>query len=364
MVLRAVATDSSENTGETTISVVVADITPPVISRPSDRAVEASGPLTSVSLGAATASDNVDGEVPVAVDSTGPFAVGTHQVIWTASDSSGNTASAVQTVTVRDTTAPVVSAPADLTVEATGDLTSVSLGQGAAIDTVDGSVVPTASTAGPFTVGTHVVTWQATDSAGNTGSDTQIVTVTQTDDSPPQITPPPDVAVELLHRGRAGDSDVELACLRVRFEDVPGTDLTAPQADGLFDELRLYLDDGSGSFEPGADSLVTTVSTFTGGVETLVPADGDPDVGPGPAFFRMLGARRPGRDRSDAGRRLGDTVSGGRHGRHGRTFALDDVDAHPADGGGVHHAASNSVCASRAIIHSSRAGMIQASTLP
>jgi len=83
---------------------------------------------------------------------------------------------------------------------------------------------------------------------------------------------------ELLHRGRAGDSDLELACLRVLFEETPGTGLTAPQANGLFDELRLYLDDGSGSFESGADSLVTTLSTFTGGIETLIPADGDPDA--------------------------------------------------------------------------------------
>lgn len=229
VVLHAVATDSSGNTGETSISVIIADTTPPVISRPSNRTVEASGPLTSVSLGTATASDNVDGDVPVTPHSTGPFAVGTHQVIWTASDSSGNTASAVQTVTVRDTTVPVVSAPADLMVEATGGLTGVSLGQGTAFDSVDGPVVPTASTTGPFTVGTHVVTWQATDNAGNTGSDTQIVTVLQADDSPPQITPPPDIAVEAS--GQMTSVNLGQA---VAVDDVDGPVTATPGTNGPF----------------------------------------------------------------------------------------------------------------------------------
>ena len=85
-------------------------------------------------------------------------------------------------------------------------------------------------------------------------------------------------SVELFHRGRTGDSDAELACLRVLFEDLPAADLTAAQANALFDELRIYLDDGSGSFESGVDSLVTTMGTFTGGIETISLTDGDANV--------------------------------------------------------------------------------------
>jgi hypothetical protein len=85
-------------------------------------------------------------------------------------------------------------------------------------------------------------------------------------------------SIELFHRGRTGDSDAELACLRVLFEDVPAADLTAPQANALFDELRIYLDDGSGSFESGIDILVTTMGTFTGGIETISLTDGDANV--------------------------------------------------------------------------------------
>jgi hypothetical protein len=229
VVLRAVATDSSGNTGESTIRVLVADTTPPVISRPSNRTVEASGQLTAVALGTATANDNVDGTVPVTTGNTGPFAVGTHQVVWTASDSSGNTATAVQTVTVRDTTAPLVSAPAGLTVEASGDLTSVSLGQGTAIDSVDGALVATATPSGPFTAGSHVVTWRATDSAGNTGSATQLVTITQADNSPPRITLPADVTVEATGRTTAVNIGQAVA-----VDDRDGPVTTTPSTDGPF----------------------------------------------------------------------------------------------------------------------------------
>jgi hypothetical protein len=229
VVLRAVATDSSGNTGETTISLTVADTAPPVISRPPDKTVEATGQLTTVSLGNATATDDVDGAVPVTASTTGPFTVGRHKVVWTASDSAGNTATAVQTVTVRDTRAPVVSAPGDRTVEASGDLTSVNLGNGTATDVVDGSIVPTPTPAGPFAVGTHTVTWRATDSAGNTGTDTQRVTVTQPDNTAPSITPPRNVTVEATGRMTAVNIGQAVA-----VDDEDGTVTARPSTEGPF----------------------------------------------------------------------------------------------------------------------------------
>jgi hypothetical protein len=135
----------------------------------------------------------------------------------------------VQAVTVRDTTAPLVSAPADLTVAASGDLTSVSLGQGTATDLVDGALLPTATPVGPFTAGSHVVTWRATDRAGNTGSATQLVTVVQADNSPPQISPPPDITIEAT--GRTSAVNIGLA-LAVDERDGPVT--ATPSTEGPF----------------------------------------------------------------------------------------------------------------------------------
>jgi hypothetical protein len=80
--------------------IVSSDIVPPVISLAPDVIVEASDTLTEVDLGQATAIDDIDGIVAVTPDQTGPFAVGEHTVIWTALDSAGNTAFAIQKVVI------------------------------------------------------------------------------------------------------------------------------------------------------------------------------------------------------------------------------------------------------------------------
>jgi fibronectin type 3 domain-containing protein len=158
--------------------------TAPVVTAPPNKTVEATGALTSVSLGTATASDAEDGTLTATASDTGPFAPGTHTITWTATDSNGATGTATQTVTVNDTTKPTVTAPPDKTVEATALLTPVSLGTATATDLVDGSLTATASPTGPFARGTHTITWTATDSHGNSATATQTVTVEDT--TPPQ----------------------------------------------------------------------------------------------------------------------------------------------------------------------------------
>ena len=113
---------------------------------------------------------------------------------WNATDSAGNIGTATQTVTVDDTTAPTVTPPADVTVEATGEFTSVDLGSANASDLVDGALTPSADDSGPFLVGVTIVTWSATDAAGITGTATQTVTVTDT--TVPTVTPPVNITVE------------------------------------------------------------------------------------------------------------------------------------------------------------------------
>ena len=191
--LTLVAYDSSGNTATQSISVHVADSTPPVISAPGNKTVEATGSLTRVALGSASAVDNVDGNVTVTADKTGPFTVATHVITWTASDSAGNTATAIQTVTVRDSTSPRITPPPDRTVEASGPLTPVSLGSAMAVDDKDGSVIATPELTGPFAPGTTIVIWSASDSEGNTATAAQQITVMDT--LPPQIDAPEDITV-------------------------------------------------------------------------------------------------------------------------------------------------------------------------
>jgi hypothetical protein len=76
-----------------------------------------------------------------------------------------------------DDNPPVVSAPAEVTVDAVGLFTPVTLGSASAVDALDGGVPTTNDAPAYFAPGVHTVTWSATDAAGNTGTSTQTVNV-------------------------------------------------------------------------------------------------------------------------------------------------------------------------------------------
>jgi len=76
-----------------------------------------------------------------------------------------------------DETAPVVIAPVDIRISASGDFTEVELGEASATDNVDGALAPLSDKSGPFEPGRHTITWSVSDAAGNTGTDAQIVDV-------------------------------------------------------------------------------------------------------------------------------------------------------------------------------------------
>ena len=108
------------------------------------------------------------------------------------SDRPGNTATGTFSVTVVDTTAPVLTLPADMTVEATGAGGATVTYTASALDAVDGPITPSCSPVSGtvFALGTTVVSCTATDAAGNTASGTFSVTVVDTT-APPSPTPSP-----------------------------------------------------------------------------------------------------------------------------------------------------------------------------
>ena len=207
----------------------VVDRIPPVVTAPADLTVEATGALTAVALGTATAADAVDGRLSAVPSETGPFAPGAYTIIWSATDSAGNTGTAAQTLVLRDTTPPAVTAPQDISVQSVGSAVSVSLGTATASDLVDGDLAATPNTTGPFAVGTHTVVWTVTDAAGNAGSDTQRVTVSLNDITPPQVTAPPDIVVEATGALTAVSLGSPLA-----WDDADGTLVAAPDRTGPF----------------------------------------------------------------------------------------------------------------------------------
>ncbi len=152
---------------------------PPVLTIPGDVTVEATGTLTPVSIGTATAVDDIDPSPVISNDApAGGFPVGTTEVTWTATDNNGNSSSAIQNITVGDTTSPVVTAPANQTVSSLGETTFVDIGTATATDNVGvTSITNDAPSGNLFPVGTTIVTWTAEDAAGNTGTATQSITV-------------------------------------------------------------------------------------------------------------------------------------------------------------------------------------------
>ena len=148
--------------------------------------LEATGPLGATATFSATASDAVDGTVAVSCNpaSGSTLALGATTVTCSATDEAGNSASDTFTITVRDTTKPVLSGqPSDIALEATGAVgAKASWDAPTASDTVDGAITPTCSpvSGSTFGLGATTVTCRASDDADNTGSGSFTVTVQDT----------------------------------------------------------------------------------------------------------------------------------------------------------------------------------------
>ena len=114
------------------------------------------------------------------------FALGTTPVVCTATDSFGNRATASFTVTVVDTTPPVVTVPANITADATSLVGAAVTFTASASDIVDGATAVTCfpASGSTFRIGTTTVDCFSTDSHDNLGRASFAVTVL----TPQQIT--------------------------------------------------------------------------------------------------------------------------------------------------------------------------------
>jgi predicted extracellular nuclease len=162
---------------------------PTFVNVPADHTAEAAGPDGAVvSYEAPSATDNLDTAVVVACSpvSGSLFPLGNTGVTCSAQDAAGNPAEASFTVSVVDTTAPVLTVPGDITGEATSADGRVVSFTATATDAVTTSpaVDCTPASGSTFAVGDTVVTCAAADAAGNVATGTFTVTVTSTSAPP------------------------------------------------------------------------------------------------------------------------------------------------------------------------------------
>jgi hypothetical protein len=190
-----VVCDSHGNQGTATFTVTVQDTTAPAITVPASVTQEATGPNGAVVTFAVSANDLVDGAVTAtATPASGSvFPLGATEVVVTAIDAAGNSVKRCFTVTVQDTTGPVITVPGPVTVEATGPNGAAATFIVSAADAVDGAVTPTANppSGSVLPVGTTTVTVTAVDKAGNPSQKTFQVSVK--DSTAPVITVPANI---------------------------------------------------------------------------------------------------------------------------------------------------------------------------
>jgi hypothetical protein len=152
--------------------------TPPTINVPAPivkEATAATGATATYAVTATSADDAVLTGPTCSPVSGATFAIGTTNVTCTSKDGHGNTGTATFQVTVRDTTAPVIAAHADVTAEATGaGGAPVSYTAPNATDAVKGTFAASCAPASgsTFGLGSSTVTCNASDAAGNAATPT------------------------------------------------------------------------------------------------------------------------------------------------------------------------------------------------
>ena len=217
------ATDNCGNSVSQTQVLTITDTTDPVLNGvPADASVECDAVPTPPVIGVdITATDNCDTDVEITYSVNVIAGICTDSYVeertWTATDNCGNSVSQTQVLTITDTTDPLLSGvPTDASVECDAVPTPPVIG-------VDITATDNCDTDVEITYSVNIIagictdsyveerTWTATDNCGNSVSQTQIITITDTTD--PLLNGVP--------------SDVSVECDAVPTPPVIGVDITA-----------------------------------------------------------------------------------------------------------------------------------------
>ncbi len=215
--------DGAGNEVTTSFTVRVTDDGDPIVSFASPPAtVEATGPDGAPVAFTVSATDAVDGALtpdcttgtPSRIITSGDtLALGTHSVTCTAEDSAGNTGEASFTVSVEDTTAPVITVPSVAPIVADGPYGAiVTFDVPTATDIVTPALEVTCDydSGDRFAIGDTPVTCTTEDTAGNEAEATVIVTVTSATNAAPTFAPAANTNQTLEATGPDGAAGVDI----------------------------------------------------------------------------------------------------------------------------------------------------------
>lgn len=190
------AIDQCGNIAEAIQRIVVRDETGPELMAPDDVEVACGTDLSPDVLGFALAGDNCEPEVSVSyTDLEVEGACGSDFVVertWRATDACGNISEAIQVITVRDTTAPVLVIPDDVALACGAATDPAFTGIATAEDACGGTV--DVSYADAWVDDVLIRTWTAMDACGNATSGEQVIAAIP-DAEAPVLTVPADMAV-------------------------------------------------------------------------------------------------------------------------------------------------------------------------
>jgi len=191
------ANDGNGNTASCSFTVTLKDVTPPSITCPANTTVAADASCSGIVglYGPVALSDNCASSISVSQTPSISTVLNGHNdvetVTLTANDGNGNTASCSFTVTLKDITPPVITCPANVTLAANANCSSL-LGAYSAVSVTDNCTASPAVTQSPAasTVllghnDVETVTLTANDGNGNTTPCT--FTVTLLDFTPPTV---------------------------------------------------------------------------------------------------------------------------------------------------------------------------------
>lgn len=213
------STDDCGNTSTCLQSIFIDDSTPPTVNCPADVTIACTAVTLPSNIGFATGTDNCDGAplvtyTDVITDGICPQEY-TITRTWRITDACGNSSTCNQSIVLDDSISPVISCPADITIQCSASTLPVNTGTATSSDNCDASpdITYTDSNINGACPQSYTITrtWKSTDDCGNTSTCNQVITIQDT--NPPATSCPTSIVIECTDStlpsttGSAGSGD-------------------------------------------------------------------------------------------------------------------------------------------------------------